>query len=95
MNPNCYKGAYFFHSKFLDPANGQSLRCKVTRIAQGTVYYRPHYGWHEDGKEWLGACSYFAVEKFDTYSDGACQPYIRHAEEVSKLHTPILAALTQ
>jgi hypothetical protein len=68
------RGAYFAHTKWLD-SNNQSLRCKVTRIARGMVYYRPHYGWLQNGTEWLGTPWKFAMEDADKYVAGPTSPY--------------------
>ena len=50
------QGDIFTHRHWLDPDHSNApLRCKVTKIARGMVYYRPYYGLHDDGTEWLGA----------------------------------------
>jgi len=61
-------GMIFAHKKWLDPqVNGQALRCKVTKIAKGKIYYRPFYGRHADGSEWLGSPAFFAIEAAERY----------------------------
>ena len=86
-----YKGAYFTHSRWLDPDHSnQPMRCKVTRVARGLVYYRPHYGWHDDGTEWLGNPWKFGIEDADKYFSRQSSPYARSAAEVSKTHKTIL-----
>jgi hypothetical protein len=48
---------------WLNPTDNSPLEMKVTRIAMGVVYYRPHYGLHDDGTEWLGAPASFPLEQ--------------------------------
>lgn len=61
------KGTMFEHAKWLNPEDGSPLKCKVTRVAQGTVYYRPYYGKHLDGTEWFGNSTHFPVEMIGRY----------------------------
>lgn len=61
------RGEYYLHRHYIDTNIDMPLRCKVTRIAQGVVYYRPHYGYHEDGSEWLGSPAYFPIEDASKY----------------------------
>lgn len=69
------RGSYFLSRVWLDPDySGQPLRCKVTAIRQGTVYYRPHYGWHDDGSEWLGSTARFPLDEADRWVSGPCNP---------------------
>lgn len=68
-------GEYFEHRKWRDQMNDQPLRCKITRVAKGTVYYRPHYGWHDDGTEWLGSPIYFHVDQAPRYVAKQTLPY--------------------
>lgn len=59
------RGKFYLHRNYRDPdMSGKPLACKVTRIAQGVAYYRPYYGLHDDGTEWLGAPAYVSVESF-------------------------------
>lgn len=61
------RGDIFEHASFLSSAHLPErvpLKCKVTKVAQGVVYYRPFYGVHEDGSEWLGAPSYTPLDRF-------------------------------
>ena len=53
MKPS--KGTIFQHQRFLDPNTNEPLQCKVTAVRGGNVYFRPFYGQHEDGSDWLGA----------------------------------------
>lgn len=55
------RGDIFTHRHWLNPETNQPLRCKITKVAGGTLYYRPHYGFHDDGSEWLGKPMYFPV----------------------------------
>lgn len=73
-----YRGCYFEHPKWRDQC-GQGLRCKVTAMCNGLVYYRPHYGWRDDGSEWLGAPMYFALDDADKYVARPTSPYLRSA----------------
>ena len=60
-------GDIMLHRRCLDGSNMQPLRCKITRIAQGVLYYRPHYGLHDDGTEWLGSATYCLLADIDRY----------------------------
>ena len=44
-----------------------ALKCKITAIRQGVIYYRPYYGLHDDGTEWLGSGSYFPKADIQKY----------------------------
>jgi hypothetical protein len=57
------RGEIYIHRHFMDERR-TPLLCKVTRIAQGVAYYRPYYGVHEDGSEWLGSPYYVSLDKF-------------------------------
>jgi hypothetical protein len=60
------KVGQMFPSKiWLDPQTNQPLQIKITRIASGVVYYRPYYGLHDDGSEWLGSSAYFPLDQAD------------------------------
>lgn len=61
------KGMMFKHTRFMDPSTNAPLVCKVTKIAGGTVYCRPFYGYHDDGSEWLGSPWYFRLEEFKAH----------------------------
>jgi hypothetical protein len=66
-------GMIFEHKKWLDPEmNGRPLRCKITKIARGSIYYRPYYGKHCDGSEWLGSPAFFAVDDAAKYMGAVC-----------------------
>ena len=43
--------------------DGKPLVHLITRVAQGLVYYRADYGFHEDGAPWLGSPSSFPLEQ--------------------------------
>jgi len=57
------RGAEFTHAHFMN-CEREPLLCRVTRVAQGVVYYRPVYGKHDDGTDWLGSPAYIGVEDF-------------------------------
>lgn len=76
------RGATFRHPYYQNPSNNEQLLCKVTRIAYGVVYYRPVYGQHEDGSEWLGAPTYISV-----------WPFVRHTRSKSPANSDRLAAI--
>ena len=59
------RGTIFAHKHFLDPNTRQPLRCKVTAVRAGLVYYRPFYGTHEDGSDWLGSSWHVPLEKWN------------------------------
>ena len=64
---NWKRGDVFKHAHFFSPdsmPNKIPLLCKVTKIAGGSIYFRPFYGLHDDGSEWLGSSSYLSVEMF-------------------------------
>jgi hypothetical protein len=63
------RGMLFSHKHYIDPADNKPLRCKVTRVAQGVVYYRPIYRKHDDGSEWCGGPSYISEAEFLTIVD--------------------------
>ena len=56
------KGHIYTHRKFFDPVTKRPLRCKVTKVAKGIVYYRGYYGVDLSGDEVLGGLSFFDVE---------------------------------
>lgn len=58
------RGEIYQHRHFRYPASNKALLCKVTRIVSGVAYYRPHYGYHDDGSEWLGSPYYVDIRKF-------------------------------
>ena len=39
-----HRGQWFFHTKWLDRDGVSPLRCVITRVAKGMVYYRPAGG---------------------------------------------------
>lgn len=63
------KGDIFTHKHWLNSMApfGGALQCRVTKIARGVVYYRPIYGLHDDGTEWLGSPAYFPIEFASRY----------------------------
>jgi hypothetical protein len=62
-------GTIFTHKHYLTPDySGEHLKCKVTKVSQGVVYYRPFYGMHDDGSEWLGSPCYIPKEDFNKIS---------------------------
>ena len=60
--PVLKRGVCFIHKRWLDGSNNQPLKCQITRIARGLMYYRADYGLHDDGTPWLGAPYFIAVE---------------------------------
>ena len=36
---------------------------RITKIVGKTIYYRPYYGKHDDGSDWLGSVAYFPLEQ--------------------------------
>jgi hypothetical protein len=62
------RGDILLHRHWITHDNAP-LCCKITRIAQGVMYYRPYYGLHDDGTEWLGAPSYFPTEQWEKYME--------------------------
>jgi hypothetical protein len=68
------RGRIYLHRHYMGE-DRKPLPCKVTKIAQGIPYYRPYYGLHDDGSEWLGRAWYVLVEKFgESFADGVTQP---------------------
>ena len=61
------RGTLFQHKHWLNPADGSPMVGVVTRVAQGVIYWRPHYGKHDDGTDWLGAPAYFPKEQTGRY----------------------------
>ena len=53
------RGEYYKSQVWLDPHHyydtAVPLIVKITRVTTGTLYYRPYYGRHDDGTEWLGS----------------------------------------
>jgi len=68
-------GDYFYHKKWIDAKGRGPLKCKITKIAHGVIYYRPHYDWHDDGTEWLGFPTYFPIGEIDYYVGEMTEPY--------------------
>ncbi len=58
------KGETFQHKHFLNPNTNQPIVCKITAIRAGLVYFRPLYGVHEDGTDWLGASSFLTTTRW-------------------------------
>lgn len=48
-------GQFLFSKVWLNPENNKPLLMKITKVTKSAVYYRPYYGLHDDGTEWLGA----------------------------------------
>jgi len=64
------KDDLFEHRYWLDARHmpdKRPLLCIVTRVAQGTVYYRPFYGRHDDGTSWLGSSTHFPIKDTARY----------------------------
>jgi hypothetical protein len=64
------KGDLFQHAHWLDSSKMPEhvpLTCKVTKVERGMIYYRPYYGKHDDGSEWLGSPAYFPIEQIGHY----------------------------
>lgn len=59
------KGTIFTHQRFLDPSTNTALQCKITVVRSGRVYFRPFYGTHEDGSDWLGTPYYLSLEEWE------------------------------
>jgi len=51
------QGERYISNVWMD-ADHNPLRIKVTRVTKHSIYYRPDYGLHEDGSEWLGSPHY-------------------------------------
>ena len=69
MNAQTFRrGTMFYHRHYRDPVHGGPLRCVVTAIRGGVLYYRPDYGTHDDGTPWRGAPAYFPVEDAPRYA---------------------------
>lgn len=47
--------------------NGEKLIHLITRVANGTVYYKADYGHHDDGTLWLGSTSHFPLSQADKW----------------------------
>ena len=54
VNYAILKGMIFRHTKWLDDSYKRPLVCKITKVAQGLVYYRPVDG---------GAPMFFPIEE--------------------------------
>ena len=48
-------GQRYQSTRWLCWATNLPLIVKITKVSQGSIYYRPDYGLHDDGSEWLGA----------------------------------------
>lgn len=67
---NLKRGSHFLHRFWLDPSKmpGHApILCRVTRIAGGSVYYRPVYEPHDDGSEHLGSAMHFPLTNAGAY----------------------------
>lgn len=49
--------------------DNQAIPMRITKIASGLVYYRPYYGKHDDGTDWLGSPAYFPIEQAHKWLD--------------------------
>jgi hypothetical protein len=64
------RGTRFLHARILDASKMPEKVpqvCVVTRVARGTVYYRPDYGLLDDGSPWLGSPGSFPVGNTDRW----------------------------
>jgi hypothetical protein len=48
-------GQKFLSRVWLDPNTNKPATMKITKVEKGSIYYRPVYGTHDDGTEWLGS----------------------------------------
>jgi len=48
-------GERYLSKRWLHYRTNQPLVMKITKVAAGSIYYRPDYGKHDDGSEWLGS----------------------------------------
>lgn len=48
------RGDRYVSTVWLDQ-NHQPLLVKITKVTSSAIYYRPDYGTHDDGSEWLGS----------------------------------------
>lgn len=63
-------GDYFLHAHWLD-ANREPMVCKVTRVAEGCIYWRSYDGRDANGVEQLGGPPmFFTFEQADHYVAG-------------------------
>lgn len=63
-------GDYFLHVHWLD-ANREPMVCKVTRVAEGCIYWRSYEGRDANGVEQLGGPPmFFTFEQADHYVAG-------------------------
>jgi hypothetical protein len=44
-----------YESKIWRQCSGDPLIVKITKVTKSAIYYRPDYGLHDDGTEWLGS----------------------------------------
>ena len=51
------QGERYLSNIWMD-ADRKPLRLKITRVTKHSIYYRPDYGLHDDGSEWLGSPAY-------------------------------------
>ncbi len=66
------KGLRFYHARFIDTEkfDGKSPQLMVvTRVARGTVYYRPVY--NHGNRETFGSPWFCATEKFSSHVKSA------------------------
>lgn len=56
-------GDRFEHKRVFDPITKRPIVGLVTRVAGGIVYYRPDFGFHDDGTPWLGSPHYFPIDQ--------------------------------
>lgn len=65
---NPKRGDEFVHARWLEEDGVTPLRCRVTRVARGVVYYRPADN---------GAPEYISREKFQTVVQSTAHPRLR------------------
>lgn len=67
---NLKRGSTFLHRFWLDVSKAparEPLRCRVTKVSGGSVYWRADYGKHDDGTEWLGSPMRFQLDDASRY----------------------------
>lgn len=56
------RGDLYRSTVWLNPdRSGETLIMEITRVAAGTIYYRPVYGLHDDGTRWYGSAARFVA----------------------------------
>ena len=60
-------GERYVSKVWISHENHQPITVKITKVTSSAIYYRPDYGLHNDGTEWLGSCAWITPDQIAKY----------------------------